>query len=932
MKPRCYLLTRLTRALLSIWLFGACVVLAEYRVGRTTAAADTLLAADESAWKEAQVVSWGPEGTLTEFRALWNGDALHLRFDAQDRDPWHTMTRRDEHLWEEEVVEIFLDPNRSGFDYYELEISPGNVVCDLRMISPSPNKQGEFEFDLAGLETRVTIQRDAGGNPTGWVATASLPWPGFGPLPSTKSISVPPRPGDRWRFNLFRIDRPRDPNASGARSVSAAWSPTGEPSFHVPRAFRDFVFEGSATGGRTGSAVPASAVELIRAAGNAEDEMVRLRLLQTLATRADLAPAVRAELETLLPIVQEWADGKSRPAMNDQRAAENGYLCRFIRNVQPAALGGPVYPAEPAAHSPLRPLWELYRGRMLIWMAIQSGPVRAVAETRQAYYREARDLLRAAGQAFPANRIIGMYLGQPIPWPAMNPADPQAPAWANLQREAMDKLGTIIRWWIRERQLPDGQFGGGWGDDVEMWRWWAPALIAFEDPEIIAAQERISHGMFALPHMRNGFTSRVTDVEHSNEDSTDTIVPMMHLRPDEPIWQQRALRITELMREGWIGRNQRGFTQFKSIYFSDRKVDESPRRAFDTVYHPTIVMPALLYWQRTGDPALGKLFGEWMEVWLDAAKREENGKPAGILPSSISWPAGRVGVPVEGGKSWWQPFPLNHNDQLYNWPGVTRMMASTLLLTWHMTREERFLAPLQSMAAFVRAQGGGSRDAEPGSGSWVAFHARGILQGALAKYRFLTGDRQYDGLLDTSADGYLAFRLGGDRQALTQDLERTAEAFRSNREGFLSEMRWTDRVLNFSSNYLLYMDEAAPPAPNFQLLYSCLTGDAGNAGIFPLNAVRWRTPPRDLAVLVTDSSATAFTAELFHFGPEPRSLAAEFLLLRPGAYELTIAPADARAGAAPTVRRSFRVTGPRAEVPLELPARQLVRIDVRPSS
>jgi len=114
-------------------------------------------------------------------------------------------------------------------------------------------------------------------------------------------------------------------------------------------------------------------------------------------------------------------------------------------------------------------------------------------------------------------------------------------------------------------------------------------------------------------------------------------------------------------------------------------------------------------------------------------------------------------------------------------------------------------------------------------------------------------------------------------------------------------MRWTDRVLNFSSNYLRFMSEPAPPAPDPQLLYSCVTGDPGGAGIFPLNAVRWRTAPRDIAVLVTDSSATTFTAELFHFGPEPRALAAEFLLLRRGAYELTIAPADPAPGA-PTLR------------------------------
>jgi len=75
---------------------------------------------------------------------------------------------------------------------------------------------------------------------------------------------------------------------------------------------------------------------------------------------------------------------------------------------------------------------------------------------------------------------------------------------------------------------------------------------------------------------------------------------MMHLDPDSPLWQQRALRLAELMQERWMGRNDRGFRQFRSIYFSVDTVDDDPARAFYTVYHPRAVQPALLLWQRTG--------------------------------------------------------------------------------------------------------------------------------------------------------------------------------------------------------------------------------------------------------------------------------------------------------------------------------------------
>jgi hypothetical protein len=151
------------------------------------------------------------------------------------------MTKRDEHLWEEEVVEIFLDPDRSGRDYYELEINPGNVVCDLRMIQASP-WNGEFGWDLAGLETRVHTRKDAADRTIGWTATALLPWAGLRALPSAAKVAVPPKAGERWRFNVFRVEKPGGPKAPEKGSVSVAWSPPAGRSFHEPAVFRDLVF------------------------------------------------------------------------------------------------------------------------------------------------------------------------------------------------------------------------------------------------------------------------------------------------------------------------------------------------------------------------------------------------------------------------------------------------------------------------------------------------------------------------------------------------------------------------------------------------------------------------------------------------------------------------------------------------------------------
>jgi hypothetical protein len=200
-----------------------------YEARRTSTDAATLLPADAPQWKDAREVVWGPEPYRTRFRALWNEHGLHLRFDSEDDAPWFTMTERDDRLWEEEVVEIFLDPLGDG-RYVEVELNPANVVCDLRRLGP-----GETASDPIGPMDRgfaVTGMRTAVAAADGrWIGTLLLPWEGLG-------LSGAPGAGEEIPFNVFRIKRPGGPEAPEEGAVFAAWSPTGGPSFHVPEAFR----------------------------------------------------------------------------------------------------------------------------------------------------------------------------------------------------------------------------------------------------------------------------------------------------------------------------------------------------------------------------------------------------------------------------------------------------------------------------------------------------------------------------------------------------------------------------------------------------------------------------------------------------------------------------------------------------------------------
>lgn len=657
-----------------------------------------------------------------------------------------------------------------------------------------------------------------------------------------------------------------------------------------------------------------SADDLIRQAGNAEDDAQRLEILGRLKNAAGLDPQLRSEVERMVAFVDRWQNDPSLYRWFD----------RDIRRKLD-------YDFQIRPESPLYPLARLYRGRMLVWAANEYGNILGYHEQRRQFFDKAVDDFQAARAAFPANRIAAMYLGEAIPASQPYDSPSTAPAWALLQREGLQRLDDIVHWWIDHRLQKDGQYGGGWDDDCEMWRDWVPVMIAFEDPKITRAQTIFSEALLSQSYMRGGYTSRVYDVEHTAEPAKDTITPMMHLAPEDPQWQARASRIAELAQSLWTGRNERGFLQFKSTYFSSEKVDPDPMRACDTPYSVVAVEPVLLLWQRTADPRLGQFFSSWMDTWVEATARAEHGKPAGVIPAAIRWPDGAVRGP---GEDWWDP--RHHNEpRLYEWPSAVGMLADTLLLAWHMTGKEKYLEPLRSMAALrLKYLRNRPKLASPeGSEAWCGSKLS-FLAPTLARYKLLTGSAEFDGVLKEDYSALTIDGSGARRDSLESALRETVEALRINFPGYTSEVRYTDRVFTFPRLFKADMlfAEAIPSCskrPDTRLLYGMATGDRGNFEFFPLNAVRWLTPPRDIAALVTRSGRHRLTAELFHFGDGPRPMQAEFYLLAPGPYSLLLTDAAGKTIGGP---ERFTVAGPRTRISLELPPKSLCTLRVLASS
>ncbi|MDQ6421529.1 carbohydrate-binding family 9-like protein [Paenibacillus sp. LHD-117] len=162
----------------------------------------------------------------TEVRACWHSDYVFIQFRCTDR---HIVSRFEEHddpLYEQDVVEVFIDDRaEGGVSYVELEVSPRNVVFDARIWNDgSGHVTGrDIAWNMEGLRTEVLEGEHM------LMYLLAVP---------TAHFSRKPEPGASWLVNFYRIDE----NAEGIREFQA-WSPTGAINFHMPSRFGELIFE-----------------------------------------------------------------------------------------------------------------------------------------------------------------------------------------------------------------------------------------------------------------------------------------------------------------------------------------------------------------------------------------------------------------------------------------------------------------------------------------------------------------------------------------------------------------------------------------------------------------------------------------------------------------------------------------------------------------
>jgi hypothetical protein len=161
----------------------------------------------------------GAEPRLQTTLTLYHDQiGLVALFNGSDDGVVATYETHDDPLWKEDVVELFLAPERLTH-YFEIEVSPIGTTFDAAIDSP--------ELD------RRTMKTDLGWTCEGLFAAVRTTPETLDVVVRVPFAALGAGPRGEWRANFYRIDR-----GAGSDEYSA-WQPTmKEPAdFHVPRAF-----------------------------------------------------------------------------------------------------------------------------------------------------------------------------------------------------------------------------------------------------------------------------------------------------------------------------------------------------------------------------------------------------------------------------------------------------------------------------------------------------------------------------------------------------------------------------------------------------------------------------------------------------------------------------------------------------------------------
>ncbi len=222
-------------------------------------------------------------------------------------------------------------------------------------------------------------------------------------------------------------------------------------------------------------------------------------------------------------------------------------------------------------------------------------------------------------------------------WHEMNPdqpgpeyTPPAAPAgvpqWAFLQVEDLGQLKRLINWYVDNRQISNGEFGGGLSDDSDFLNWWPGLAFMGSTPDKLKASLlKTLDEMYAQKMFTNGLATAQYDELHSYEDGLNVLGQAMMLDFGSPKQLERAMESSRRL-EWLTGINSAGQRQVRSSYFSGTKMAEGGVWGWGKSRSYMVFHPALSLVLFNGTPRTRTMIEEIADGFLAHRHLDADGK------------------------------------------------------------------------------------------------------------------------------------------------------------------------------------------------------------------------------------------------------------------------------------------------------------------
>jgi len=226
------------------------------------------------------------------------------------------------------------------------------------------------------------------------------------------------------------------------------------------------------------------------------------------------------------------------------------------------------------------------------------------------------------------------------------PAVPSGvPAWAFRQVDLLTQVSRFVNWYIDNRQIENGEFGGGLSDDGDLTNWWpGTALMGATPDKILGSLRRELDAFYAQGMFTTGLSTIQTDELHSYEEGIQALGQSLLLDYASPVQLERAME-TAGATEAITGVNAAGHRHIRSTYFSGTKMATEGVWGWSKPSSYLLLHPAMSLVEFNGSPRVKKWLIELADGLL--AHRRVDANDVASIGTTIEFATDRD-VPVAG--------------------------------------------------------------------------------------------------------------------------------------------------------------------------------------------------------------------------------------------------------------------------------------------